>query len=92
LQTLAECIEVKGELIAHDNDFKSNDGQPIVLTNNKRMLLKSDFYELCKNGIKISTVSTKPDEARKKSFNRSIKELKESDEIAESSSKYLIVT
>lgn len=92
LQKLVECIKAKGELIAHDNDFKSNDGQPIVLTNDKRMLLKSDFYELCKNDIKISTVSTKPDEARKKSFNRSIKELKESDEIAESSSKYLIVT
>jgi hypothetical protein len=46
----------------------------------------------CKHHIKISTISTKPDEARKKSFNRSIKELKESDEIAESSSKYLIVT
>ena len=56
------------------------------------MLLKSDFYELCKSYIKISTASTKPDEARKKSFNRSIKELKESDEISESSSKYLIVT
>lgn len=92
LQKLVECIKAKGELIAHDNDFKSSDGQPIVLTNDKKMLLKSDFYELCKNDIKISTVSTKPDEARKKSFNRSIKELKESDEIAESSSKYLIVT
>jgi archaellum biogenesis ATPase FlaH len=92
LQKLVECIKAKGELIAHDNDFKSNDGQPIELKNDKRMLLKSDFYELCKNDIKISTVSTKPDEARKKSFNRSIKELKESDEIAESSSKYLIVT
>jgi len=79
-------------LVAHDHDFKSNDGQPMVLTNDKRMLLKNTFYELCKKDIKISTVSTKPDEARKKSFNRSIKELKESDEIVESSSKYLIVT
>jgi len=91
LQTLAECIKAKGELIALDHDFKLNDGQPMVLTNDKRMLLKNTFYELYKEDIKISTVSTKPDEAKKKSFNRSIKELKESGGIVESSSKYLIV-
>lgn len=92
LQTLVECIEAKGEPIANNNDFKSSDGQPIVLTNDKKVMLKSDFYEQCKHQIKISIGSTKPDEAKKKSFNRSIKELKESDEIAESSNKYLIVT
>jgi len=92
LQSLVECIETKGELIDHDNDFKSSNGQPMVITNDKKMILRSDFYEQCKHQIKIGTSSTKPDEARKKSFNRSIKELKESDEIAESSSKYLIVT
>ena len=92
LQTLAECIEAKGEPIGNDNDFKSSDGQPIVITNDKKMMLKSDLYEQCKHHIKISTVSIKPDEAKKKSFDRSIKELKESDQISESSNKYLIVT
>jgi putative DNA primase/helicase len=92
LQTLVECIEANDEPIATDNDFKSNDGQSIVNTNDKKMMLKSDFYEQCKHHIKISTGSAKPDEAKKKSFNRSIKELKESEQIAESSNKYLIVT
>jgi len=92
LKTLIEYIEAKGEPIVNGNDFKSSDGQPIVITNDKKMMLKSDFYEQYKQHIKISTGSTKPDEAKKKSFNRSIKELKESGGIAESSNKYLIVT
>ncbi len=92
LQALVECIEAKGEPVANDNDFKSSNGQPIVITNDKKMMLKNDFYEQCKHHIKIGIGSAKPDEAKKKSFNRSIKELKESDKISESSNKYLIVT
>lgn len=92
LDKLVETISAKGLPIRDKASFKTHGGRPIAFTVDHKMILKSAFYNACKADIQITTHATKPNDSRKKSFNRHIKALKESGAIAESAAKYLIVS
>ena len=91
LDKLIEAISAQGLPIRDKASFKSPNGSPIALTDDHKMILKSTFFNDCKAGIQIAPDAKKPDGAKKKSFDRFIKELKESGDIVESAAKYLIV-
>jgi archaellum biogenesis ATPase FlaH len=91
LDKLIEAISAQGLPITDKASFKSPNDSTIAFTDDHKMILKSTFFNDCKAGIQIAPGAKKPDEAKKKSFDRFIKELKESGDIVESAAKYLIV-
>ncbi len=91
LDKLIEAISAKGLLITEEASFESPNDSPIAFTDDHKMILKTAFYNDCKADIQIAPDAKKPDEAKKRSFGRLIKGLKESGDIVESADKYLIV-
>jgi hypothetical protein len=91
LDKLIEFIDVNGVPITDRSSFESAHGSSIAFSDDQKMILKSVFYNDSKADIQIAPDAKKPDEAKKKSFDRSIKELKQSEDIIESVDKYLIV-
>jgi archaellum biogenesis ATPase FlaH len=91
LDKLIESIDANGVPISDRCSFESARGSSIAFSDDQKMILKSVFYYDSKADIQIAPDAKKPDEAKKKSFDRSIKELKQSEDIIESVDKYLIV-
>jgi archaellum biogenesis ATPase FlaH len=91
LDKLIESIDVNGVPITDRSSFESAHGSSIAFSDDQKMILKSVFYNDSKADIQIAPDAKKPDEAKKKSFDRSITELKQSEDIIESVDKYLIV-
>lgn len=71
--------------------FHDSAGNPVTIQPDQLMIHKKDWAATCKDDIKVRDGIKNPDEAKRKSFSRSLERLFESGEIAKNDADYYII-
>jgi hypothetical protein len=90
LHGLSNLMALNGLTVANDDEFLNAAKQPVKLDNIHKKISRKDWFNHCKDDIKVNSKSN-PDEAKRKSFDRSVKKLLNTDRIAINDDKFLII-
>jgi hypothetical protein len=91
LDSLCNLIASKGLVVAASEEFHDADKKPVNVDLSCKKISRKDWLAHCHNDIEVNS-KTNPDEAKRKSFDRSVKKLLKAGKVAINDDSFLVIT